>query len=99
MSARSKTPRRTPDTPERRPRDTTPSAEDLYQREKARRGRVPTRDSELIAAAKKEYLALLAQEAVKGKGGRPKKKPESAGRAAPDADTEMGDEAADLDQE
>jgi hypothetical protein len=99
MSARSKTPRRLADTPERRSRDAAQSPEDHYQREKARRGTVPTRDSELIAAAKKEYLALLAQEAVKGKGGRPKKKPESAGGAAPDADTEMGDEAADLDQE
>jgi hypothetical protein len=28
-----------------------------------------------LAAAKREYLALLEAEAAKGKGGRPKKKP------------------------
>lgn len=84
---------------DRRPRDPAPSPEDHYKREKARRGRIPARDSELIAAAKKEYLALLAQEAVKGKGGRPKKKAAPPGGARPDADTDMGDEAADRDTE
>jgi hypothetical protein len=99
MTARSKTPRRPTDTPERRSRDTAQSPEDHYQREKARRGTLPTRDSELIAAAKKEYLALLAEQAVKGKGGRPKKKVAPKGGPAGDADTDMGDEAADLDEE
>ena len=98
MSMRSKTVRRS-ETPERRPRDAATTAEDHYQREKARRGRLPTRDSELIAAAKKEYLALLAQEAVKGKGGRPKKKAGPLGGSGPDADTDIGDQVADLEKE
>ena len=94
MSMRSKTVRR-PEPPDRRSRDAATTAEDHYQREKARRGRLPTRESELIAAAKKEYLALLAQEAVKGKGGRPKKKAGPPNGSGPDADTDIGDQAAD----
>jgi hypothetical protein len=90
MTARSK--------PGRRSSDPAPSAEDHYKREKARRGRDAGRDSELIAAAKREYLALLAQEAVKGKGGRPKKKPAPPSGASPDADTTQ-DNAADNDEE
>ena len=97
MSMRSKTVRR-PEIPERRSRDAATTAEDHYQREKARRGRLPTRDSELIAAAKQEYLALLAQEAVKGKGGRPKKKAGPLGGSGPDADTDIGDQVADPDE-
>jgi hypothetical protein len=97
MSMRIKTMRR-PENPEPRPRDAATTAEDHYQREKARRGRLPTRDSELIAAAKKEYLALLAQEAVKGKGGRPKKKAGPAADSGPDADTDIGDQVADTEQ-
>ena len=89
---------RRPETPERRSRDAATTAQDHYQREKARRGRLPTRDSELIAAAKKEYLALLAQEAVKGKGGRPKKKAGPSGGSGPDADTDIGDQAPDLEE-
>jgi hypothetical protein len=81
-----------------RPTDPAPTPEDHYQTEKARRGRVPGRDSELIAEAKEEYLALLASEAVKGKGGRPKKKPAAPAGATPDADTQA-DEAADLPEE
>lgn len=50
------------------------SAHDHYQREKARRARTARPESELLAAAKREYLALLESEAAKGKGGRPKKK-------------------------
>jgi hypothetical protein len=97
MSARSKTGRRT-EPADRRPRESAAAPEDLYKREKARRGQVPDRDAELLAAAKKEYLALLAQDAVKGKGGRPKKKATPPATARPDADTESEDDATDLDE-
>jgi polyphosphate kinase 2 (PPK2 family) len=50
------------------------AAREHYKREKERRARRATPDSELMAAAKREYLALLEAEAAKGKGGRPKKK-------------------------
>jgi len=50
-----------------------------YQREKARRARRESPNTELMAAARREYLALLEAEAAKGKGGRPRKK-EGAGR-------------------
>lgn len=56
------------------------NAREHYQREMARRARTARPDSELLAAAKREYLALLEAEAAKGKGGRPKKK--AAKRAA-----------------
>ncbi len=43
-----------------------------------------------MAAARREYLALLESDAAKGRGGRPKKK-----RATPqDADADQTDEAA-----
>ena len=61
------------------------AAQEHYQREKERRARRQAPDSELMEAAKREYLALLEAEAAKGKGGRPKKKP-----AKPDSD-EGGD--------
>ncbi|HVX41448.1 MAG TPA: hypothetical protein VHB25_17920 [Gemmatimonadaceae bacterium] len=53
----------------------TDGAREHYRREKARRATAPGPEDELIAAAKREYLALLEAEAAKGKGGRPKKKP------------------------
>lgn len=49
-------------------------AREHYRREKARRATMRGPEDELIAAAKREYLALLEAEAAKGKGGRPKKK-------------------------
>jgi hypothetical protein len=64
----------------------TKSAEDAsahYHREKARRARRLQPENELMAAARREYLALLEMEAAKGKGGRPKKK------AAKPADAEL----------
>lgn len=65
------------------------AAREHYHREKARRARQARPDSELLAAAKREYLALLESDAAKGKGGRPKKK-----RAArPEAD-ELDEEEA-----
>lgn len=79
-----------PDTPG----DTTTTAREHYQREKARRTKNVQQDSELMDAAKREYLALLAEQAAKGKGGRPKKQ-----AAKPAADTEVEDEETDLDEE
>ena len=64
------------------------SAHDHYHREKARRAKQAHPESELMAAAKREYLALLEADAAKGKGGRPKKK---ASRPAAD-DEDLVDE-------
>jgi hypothetical protein len=44
-----------------------------YHREKERRANAAKPESELMAAARREYEALLAAQATKGKGGRPKK--------------------------
>jgi hypothetical protein len=44
-----------------------------------------------MEAAKREYLALLAQEAARGKGGRPKKKPDKP-NAESDVDVETEDQ-------
>lgn len=51
------------------------SAQDLYQKEKARRAeRRPTVDGrDLLAEAEQEFKALLESEALAGRGGRPKK--------------------------
>lgn len=51
------------------------AAQEHYRREKERRARRQAPESDLMEAAKREYLALLEAEAAKGKGGRPKKKP------------------------
>jgi len=56
-----------------------------YKREKERRANAPKPESELMAAARREYEALLAAQATKGKGGRPKK---TAKKAAKPADLE-----------
>jgi hypothetical protein len=52
------------------PRD---KASEHYHREKARRERQAT-ENDVMAEARREYLALLESDAAKGKGGRPKKK-------------------------
>ena len=49
------------------------SAREHYLREKARRARRTAPEAELLAAARREYQALLEAEAARGKGGRPKK--------------------------
>ena len=49
-------------------------ATEHYHREKARRERRAAPEHDVMAAAKREYLALLESEAAKGKGGRPRKK-------------------------
>jgi hypothetical protein len=64
------------------------SAREHYQREKARRSRRAPVESEALAAARREYLALLASEALKGKGGRPRK---NAARPAKPANIEEGE--------
>jgi hypothetical protein len=47
---------------------------DHYQHEKDKRARKEEPEDELMAAARREYKALLEAQAAKGKGGRPKKK-------------------------
>jgi hypothetical protein len=49
------------------------TAIDHYQHEKGKRARRTQADDELMAAARREYNALLEAQAAKGKGGRPKK--------------------------
>jgi hypothetical protein len=68
------------------------SAKDHYEREKARRARHESPDSEAMASARREYRAMLETSAAKGKGGRPKKQP-----ARPKAADDLGD--ADIDEE
>ena len=51
------------------------SAKDHYAREKARRATVTPVDDEAMAAARREYQAMLDMNAAKGRGGRPKKQP------------------------
>lgn len=49
-------------------------ATEHYHREKARRAVHAASESDAMAAARREYLALLESDAAKGKGGRPRKK-------------------------
>ena len=70
----------------------TDGAREHYHREKARRATMRGAEDELIAAAKREYLALLEAEAAKGKGGRPKRKP-----AAPKHEIDLDDDIAEDD--
>jgi hypothetical protein len=46
---------------------------ELYRLEKARREGGDIGVNEILAEARREYLALLAADATKGKGGRPRK--------------------------
>ena len=46
---------------------------ELYRLEKARRESGDIGVNELLEEARKEYIALLAADATKGKGGRPRK--------------------------
>ena len=71
---------------------------DHYRREKERRANNAKPESELMAAARREYEALLAAQATKGKGGRPKKTAKkTAKKAAPkdDVDVDALDELTD----
>lgn len=58
-----------------------------YRREMERRANIAKPESELMAAARREYEALLAAQATKGKGGRPKKT-----APKPSAKDDLGDE-------
>ncbi len=49
------------------------AAREHYQREKERRAQRGQVDSPAMAAARREYLALLEADAAKGRGGRPRK--------------------------
>jgi polyphosphate kinase 2 (PPK2 family) len=69
-TSKTRTPRRAPAT-HGGPED---KATEHYHREKARRDGQATPQSDVMAAARREYLALLESDAAKGKGGRPKKK-------------------------
>ena len=75
MTAKTTSGRRRSSRPEPRGSDAAASARELYRREKARRAGDPHPERDLLDAAKREYLALLAEGVAKGKGGRPKKKP------------------------
>ena len=63
---------------------------DHYQHEKSKRAAREVPEDEAMAAARREYKAMLEAQAAKGKGGRPKKKP----AGTPDAEAEdlSGDE-------
>lgn len=50
----------------------TLSPMELYRQEKQRRSKTVKTEADPLAEARREYLALLAAEAEKGKGGRPK---------------------------
>lgn len=71
MKSRSKTP-----PPSRKPATDTHAstpAREHYLREKERRSKKLGPDHDLLAAARREYEAMLEADAAKGKGGRPKK--------------------------
>ena len=75
MTSKTPTGRRRTTRPDIRGSDAAANARELYRREKARRAGDPHPERDLLDAAKREYLALLAEGVAKGKGGRPKKKP------------------------
>jgi len=83
MKSRSKNP-----PPSRKPATdarTSSPAHEHYLREKERRARKLGPDHDLLAAARREYEAMLEADAAKGKGGRPRK----AARAKAPKDTEF----------
>jgi len=65
--------------------------DELYRLEKARREAGDIGVNELLEEAKREYIALLAADATKGKGGRPRKnaaKPATRAVDSEDTDTD-----------
>lgn len=62
---------------------------DHYKDEKSKRAKRVVPEDERMAAARREYQAMLEAQAAKGKGGRPKKKPATA------VDTDLEDTSAD----
>jgi hypothetical protein len=75
MSKPKKSPKPIPERPAKRgePSDNIATALDHYNHEKGKRARRQLPEDELMAAARREYKALLEAQAAKGKGGRPKK--------------------------
>ena len=65
-----------------------------YRREKERRANTVKPESELMAAARREYEALLAAQAAKGKGGRPKKNAKKPAKPA-DLEEDSADDSVD----
>jgi|SRR4051794_17701345 hypothetical protein len=63
---------------------------ELYRLEKARRETGDIGVNELLEEARREYIALLASDATKGKGGRPRK---NAAKPAQPVDSEDIDSA------
>ncbi len=56
------------------------SAHEHYRREVERRAKQARPENEVMAAARREYEALLEAQATKGKGGRPRKKAAKAAK-------------------
>jgi hypothetical protein len=74
------------------------SPSEHYKLEKERRAGGAKPESDLLADAKREYLAMLEAAAAKGKGGRPKKaktKPVAADEVDHAEDADRLDEGAD----
>jgi hypothetical protein len=65
---------------------------DHYQHEKDKRANREAPEDERMAAARREYKAMLEAQAAKGKGGRPKKKPAAAADAEPGAEDSLADD-------
>jgi len=97
MRSRAKS-RRRPAPKAKRPHSpTTAAAIEHFKREKARRAGQFPHQSEQMEAARREYEALMIENAARGKGGRPKKKAQPVledGLDDPDAAETSEDEAA-----
>ena len=72
--ATAKTSRATAAAASHRKPEASGAAHEHYRREKAARAHRVHLDSHAMAAARREYLAMLEADAAKGRGGRPKKK-------------------------
>lgn len=64
-----------------------------YRREVERRAKLARPETEIMAAARREYQALLEAQATKGKGGRPRKKVAKKKKADDDFEVVFDDEA------
>ncbi len=73
----------------------TSAAIEHFKREKARRAAQASPQSEQLEAARREYEALMIENAARGKGGRPRKKAKAVSPNVTDedpGDEEVGDE-------
>lgn len=64
----------------------TSAAIEHFKREKARRAAQASQQSEQMEAARREYEALMIENAARGKGGRPRKKAKAASPKVDDED-------------